>query len=99
MIRPPLYTISKKAAFLLNFERISRLVDLMKQRTLVGDGDLPLIRNGGPSPIDIRSQHEYRQFVITNASMQDSLRKQMTEEEIKVASAEYEAWFQEYLRS
>lgn len=91
-------TRSKEGVLPLDLEKIARLVELMKQRVLVGDGQFPLLRDGDRSPIDFRSVQEYSEFLKESAVAIQTLRQEMSEEETKAADAQYGAWYQSYLQ-
>jgi hypothetical protein len=82
----------------MDLRKISRLVDLLQQRTLVGDGQLPLICHKSPSPIDCQDLYEYKAFLIDNTKLIDDLRQEMTEEELRAAEVQFQAWFSRYLQ-
>lgn len=81
----------------MDFDKVSRLVELKKQRTIVGDGGLPLLRGVGVAPMDVESVSEYQSFLKANARQQQELLRVMTPDEIKAAEGQYLAWFQSYL--
>lgn len=81
----------------MDMDKINRLVELRKQRVLVGDGELPLIRGSERSPLDHESIQEYDRFLRENAGAQMDLERTMSKDEIKAAEKLYLRWFRNYL--
>lgn len=74
---------------------ISRLVDNLVECTLVGDGKKPM-------PADIvqntRDPDEaFRAYLARNNAERDTLKRQMTPEQISIALTLYQVWFRSYL--
>lgn len=81
----------------MDFDKVNRLVELKKQRTIVGDGELPLLRGASEAPLDRENIHEYRRFLKANTEAQQAVQRGMTPEEIKAAEEQYLVWFRSYL--
>lgn len=82
---------------LMDMGKVEQLVELKKERVLVGDGELPLLRGSEPGPLDMKSIDEYRNFLEKNRQMQFELESTMTQEEVYAAEKQYVTWFREYL--
>ena len=81
----------------MNFDKVTQLVELKKQRILVGDGSLELLRGTHKAPMDIQNVAEYQSFLRANRRQQEELLASMTPIEIKAAETLYLAWFGSYL--
>lgn len=82
---------------MVNFDKVSQLVEIKKQRTIVGDGELPILRGIERAPLDHESVAEYGRFLKENTRQQRELLNSMTPEEIQAAERQYLSWFRSYL--
>src|SRR5690606_8552982 len=80
-----------------SFDKITGLVELKKERVLIGDGEMPFVRDGDTAPFDIQSIKEYDRFLTASRSREFTLKKQMSPDEIETANRLYAEWFQGYL--
>lgn len=81
----------------IHLDRINQLVEIWKQKALVGDGELPLIRNYDGAPLDWKNINEYDQFLKESYRREKDLKSKLSQEEIVIAEELYFTWFKTYL--